>query len=201
MHPIIYDVPKAPPTELLDPVLTTDAGTGAKPWLVQLSPWPIWGQLVDWTADSQPDENKTHNCLPESMAECIKYVSGIELPADYIKDVEYGEAYIGDTTFDKAAWFLERYCESPCIAWSTQDNRRTLYHVWDALVHGYPCVGLFQYGGVAGGANHCMPYVYLTADTIKVSDPWSASLITWDYPTHDAWSLYAGLTVKRLRRL
>lgn len=203
----IYDNPPPPEPSPSPPVpapetpIIQDAGAGGPAWRVGLSPWPIYGQLADWTADAAPDENRANNCVPESIAMCIKYITGVELPADYIKDVEYGEGYQGYTSFSKASWFLSRFCEIPNGIWEAPHNAGALWHVWNALRQGHPCIGLFEYNGKSSGLRHVMPYIYLDAHTVKVVDPWRAEVLTWDYATHDRWSHYTGLTMTRKRHI
>lgn len=173
------------------------AGAGA--WSCSLYPFPVWGQNVDWTADGRPDENKAHNCLPESVAMCLKHLTGIELPADFIKDVEYGEGYTGDTDFNHAQSFLTRHCDTRSHQWSASGNSDTLWHVWNGLHRGFPVIGLFRYGGTPTGYPHCCPYIYLDATTVKVVDPWDAIIRSWTYDEHAAWSANYGLTLQRAR--
>lgn len=173
--------------------------TSSSKWKVGFPSWPDWGQNVDWTSDGQPDENAKNNCLPESLAECIKYITKVELSADLIKDIEYGEAYTGFTDFNHSTDFLKRYCELDSYQWSYDTNNQTLWEVWHALDKGFPIIGLFQYGGVPSGTHHCMPYVYLDEHTVTLSDPWIGMRRNFDYKTHEAWSLFAGLTIPRKR--
>lgn len=184
-------------TQLPSQIVTQMQQTAS--WKVGFSHWYDWGQNADWTSDGRPDENKADNCLMESLAECIKFLTHVELPADYIKDVLYGDGYTGFTYFRDAVRFLADYCDLPGYEWSHPTMGDTLWEVWNALKSGHPCIGLFQYGGISGGTPHCMPYLYLDTGKVIVSDPWTAQRRTFTYSEHNNWSLLAGMTIPHAR--
>ena len=74
-----------------------------------LPAFPVYHQLNDWTTDAdRDDENRWNNCGPECLAMAIRWFTGVELPADFIKDAVYGPAYIGYTHIDRLSQFARQ---------------------------------------------------------------------------------------------
>jgi hypothetical protein len=179
-----------------------------------LSPWPNWTQLNDWTADGRPDENRFNNCGPESVAECLKYLTGIELPADYIKDVMYGEAYTGYTNIPPIVDFLQKKCAVPCEVYSddlasamggrstgsTPAHTRLQPVVQQALDAGHPIIVLFFWKLEEPNSGHFCPIVACDEHGCTRSNVWNGQMETWSWDTFEQWQkLGSAIELKRLR--
>lgn len=78
---------EGPPSVEEQPV--TQRVTECEPDFNALRPWPWrWNQLADATIDGRPDENADLNCGPQSLAECVYYLTceRVEFKADEIHD-------------------------------------------------------------------------------------------------------------------
>lgn len=159
-----------------------------KPWHLELNPWPYWGQLVDWTADAQPDENRSNNCGPESLAMCLKYLTGVELPSDYVKDVEYGEGFVGYTDTTHLERFLLRYANTHSRTIQVGSMRELLYAEWRHLLGGRPAIGLFSFSRPGAADGHFRPVVGMDMHSVYTADPWTAKRRREGYAEHWAWS-------------
>ena len=146
-----------------------------------LSPWPNWSQLDDWTADGGPDENRLNNCGPESAAECLKYLTGVELPADFIKDAMYGEAYTGYTDVGHLVDFLQRRCEVPCEIHSGDGNSKLQPVVQQAIDAGHPIVVLYYWKLEQPNSGHFCPVIAYDQNGCTRANVWNRQLETWDW--------------------
>lgn len=59
--------------------------------------FPMRDQLHEkaHTKDGKADENKSYNCVPESIVSCVEFWTGKVVAADDIKDIAYGQGHIG----------------------------------------------------------------------------------------------------------
>jgi hypothetical protein len=179
-----------------------------------LTPWPNWSQLYDWTADGRPDENRLNNCGPESVADCLKYLTGIELPADYIKDVMYGEAYTGYTFIPPIVDFLQKKCEVPCAVYSdnlasamggrstgsTGAHARLQPVVQQALEVGHPIIVLFFWKLEEPESGHFSPIVACDEYGCTRANVWNGQMETWSWDTFEHWQkLGSAIELQRVR--
>jgi hypothetical protein len=171
------------------------------PWKIELTPWPYWSQLHDWTADGQQDENRIYDCGPECVAMVLKYLTGVELPADYIKDVMKGEGYVGYTSVDDLRGFLQRYCETPCEVITVSSQQQLLWHEWRYLVRGRPLIGLFSFSAPGAADGHFRAVMGMDPWTMVTADPWTGSRRVESHGEHWAWSKSCLLGIQRHRAL
>jgi hypothetical protein len=153
----------------------------------QLTPWWNWNQLNDWTADGLPDKNRLYNCGPESVAECLKYLTGVELPADYIKDVMYGEGYVGETDVPHMVSFLQDRCQVPCEVHSGDANTLLQPLVRQAIDDGNPIIVLFFFTLNDPSSGHFSPVVAYDETGCTRSNTWNGLQETWDWATFEKW--------------
>lgn len=169
-----------------------------------LHPWPFYSQLDDWTTDIDGvDENKTKNCGPECLAMCLKWATGVELPADFIKDAMKGAGYVGVTTLADLAAFLTRRCEVPSDLTGPGDATTLLRPVVEgAITQGYPVIVLFSGNGVdlAETVGHFMVVVGVDEAGAVCADPWGGKMRSLDWATFERLQrLGQALVVKRRR--
>ncbi len=153
----------------------------------QLTPWWNWNQLNDWTADGLPDKNRLYNCGPESVAECLKYLTGVELPADYVKDVMYGEGYVGETDVPHMVSFLQDRCQVPCEVHSGNANTLLQPVVRKAIDNGNPIIVLFFFTLNDPSSGHFSPVVAYDETGCTRSNTWNGLQETWDWATFEKW--------------
>lgn len=167
----------------------------------ELTPWHYWSQLTDWVWRGGIDNNKSMNCLPESISMSLKYITDVELPAAYIKDVEYGTDYTGYTYFDAAQHFLRHYCGIATeVIWAESQDQYT-YHVWDYICHGF-CICDDRYFTAPGSTDrHIMPVVGIKQDVIVHADPWQGIPIFQSYADSWNWSTGWLLGIRRKRHV
>ena len=163
-----------------------------------LSPWPNWSQLDDWTADGGPDENRLNNCGPESAAECLKYLTGVELPADFIKDAMYGEAYTGYTDVGHLVDFLQRRCEVPVRFTAEMPIRscsRSCSRPSMPRIRSWCCITGSLSSPTAATSVRSSPTIK-TAAPVPTSG--TAKLETWDWATFEKWQKFGiAIVLKR----
>jgi hypothetical protein len=165
-----------------------------------LTPWPNWSQMNDWTADGRPDENRFNNCGPEAVADCLKYLTGIELPADYIKDVMYGEAYTGYTDIPPIVDFLQRLCEVPCEVYRGDVGPHLRPVVQQALDAGHPIIVLFFWKLEEPYSGHFCPIVACDEYGCTRANVWNGQMETWSWDHFEQWQkLGNAIELKRLR--
>jgi len=168
-------------------------------WSIALQPWPFWGQLTDWTADQEPDENRVNNCGPESIAMCLKYLTGIEMPADFIKDKILGQNATGYTTVDQLTQYLFPYCETHTTVRTFDNMNDYLWYEWYYLHQGAPLIGLYYFSAPGANDGHWRPVVGMTPTTVITADPWTGQARTEDYTTHWQWSKGLLIGIDRTR--
>jgi hypothetical protein len=171
------------------------------PWHIELHPWPFWSQLHDWTFDGRPDINKYNDCGPESVAMCLKYLTGVELPAEYIKDVMKGSGYVGYTSVEDLAGFLSRYCECPTEILRPGDRHHLAHYEWQYLSKGRPLIGLFSFSAPGAADGHFRAVIGRTASTAITADPWSGRRRVETLAEHWAWSKGVLIGLERRRRV
>ncbi len=145
---------------------------------ILLEPWPNWNQRYDWSPDPirLPDTNRLNNCGPEVVAETVKYLTGVELPAVYIKDVMYSQDFQGYTDFSHLARFFAS-ADMPAALTMTPDPWLALRIIKAAAAHGHPTISLFyettNYGGaVEGEGGHFCATVGASDWSVTRSNPW-----------------------------
>lgn len=105
---------------------------------MNLSPFPVWNQLNDWTVDPDgTDENKYDNCGPECVAMCLKYITGVELSADFLKDRVYGQGYKGYTFVRDWIKFLVDQCEITTVQLTAEHKQNDFI---EYLSLGFPLI-------------------------------------------------------------
>jgi len=174
------------------------------PWNVLLKPWPFWSQLHDWTTDPQGDVNAQNNCGPESVAMCLRFLTGVSLPAAFVKDVLYGESYVGYTDVPDLEKFFETYCETPATTILTTSAANQAWWEWKFLRQGKPLIGLFYgyqdaQGALQGG--HFRAVIGQTRDSVTTADPWTGAARVETVAEHWTWSKGLLIGVDRIRRL
>jgi len=184
-----------------DPFLEPASGGGGS-WKCVLDPWPYWSQLSDWTEDAdQTDENATQNCGPSSIAMCLKHLTGVEQPADFIKDVILGEGAVGNTTAWQLANYLKTYCNIPTDVFSCGSRDNFEWRIWDGICHGRPQIWLRYFGYVGDSYWHWCPINYADQAGIGEADPWTGSSRKFSYADAWQWGGGSGLTLLNLRRV
>lgn len=182
-----------------DSGLSVGAGGVAPSWSLHLQPYPLWGQNVDWTWQGGPDVNHTDNCLPESVAMALMYLREVELPAAFVKDVEYGQDYTGYTDLMHAADFLLRVGHMGSKQHYAATAKEWQYLMWRALDKGHPFLGVYAFSKPGANDGHCRGTVYMDASTIRTADPWTAMLRVESYADNWAWSQGWALEVEAVR--
>ncbi len=163
----------------------------------ELAPWNYWNQLDDWTADGRADENRANNCGWECVAMVAKYVTGVEMPADYLKDRVYGESYTGYAYAWDMASALGRWAEIPARAhWQGPTELPQL--IRRSIDDGRPIILLVRFQPQATQTHWIVAVGYDDASVI-VADPWGGQRreIAWGDLT-GVW--YRGWVVEVLRR-
>ncbi len=156
------------------------------PWHIELEPWPFYSQLNDWSADGN-DDNASYNCGPESVAMCVAYLTGVTLPASFIKDTLYGEDYVGDTTTNGNADFLSRYTGTPTEIFSCPTMENLLWTEWSYLKKGWPLIGLFYFDS-PGVGGHFRAVIGQSEHYCITADPWTGERRVEGHREHWAWS-------------
>jgi hypothetical protein len=173
-----------------------------RPWNIELKPWPFWSQLGDWTAaDGQPDENAQNDCGPECVAMALKYLTGIEMPADYIKDVMYGEGYTGYTDVAHLERFFNQLTETRVVIMLAYTQAHLLWLEWTYLKRGWPLIGLFSFSAPGAPDGHFRAVIGQNANQAITADPWTARRRTESHASHWAWSKGLLIGIQRTRRL
>jgi len=176
-----------------DPFEDPAGGGGA--WKCVLDPWPFYSQLDDWTVDpDKTDENASYNCGPESVAMCVKYCTGVEQPADYIKDIILGQGAVGVTSAKQLTDYLKQYCNiNSDTVWCASQNNFT-WNLWDAICSGKPAIWLRAFDYVGSNTLHWCPIYYIDQGAIKEADPWTGNSRWFNYA--DAWAWAEGTVIK-----
>jgi hypothetical protein len=171
------------------------------PEMTQLANFPLYNQLDDWTTDADGvDENRWNNCGPECVAMCVRHITGVELPADYVKDVMYGQPYVGYTFIPKLVDFLERRCSIPCDTYA--GNAQTVLRpvVTAALDQGYPVIALiFLDRQKLTGGHFVVAYGY--SDThVRLANPLGGFIEDVAWPEFERIQSYAQAVVLKRSR-
>lgn len=153
-----------------------------------LRPWPKFNQLKDWTTDvDQSDENAENNCGPESVAMCLKYLTGVELPADFIKDVMYSPTYTGYSFDDKLSEFMEKRCAIPVKVHSGDARTRLQPIVEGAIDAGFPIIVLYFWEIKKPESGHWAPVIAYDEEGCTRLNPWGGAAETWSWAKFEAW--------------
>lgn len=142
--------------------------------VVELAPWPYtFNQLNDWTADGQPDENAQMDCGPESLCQIIKHLTDVELPADFVKDTEKSQGYVGYTTFDDHITFMRRYVNTAAGYLDTSDADTARQHIMAWLPAGTPALVLLYWDRKARTGGHFVVATgYFRDGGLVLANPW-----------------------------
>jgi hypothetical protein len=132
---------------------------------IALTPWPTaWTQLNDPTWDGMPDENAALDCGPESVSAALYYLTGVNIPADSIKDATYGQGYTGYTDFGHMQSFLQERCTIPSgLLLATPVV--LAQHIRSWLDSGHPAVVLFWSDIARRSGGHFSPVFAYTSDS------------------------------------
>ena len=200
-HTVPASVPGSPlqPGPVPSPDPSPSLLGGGTGWRVHLPGWPLWGQNVDWTWQGATDVNRAENCIPEEVAAAIMYLRHVELPASFVKDVEYGESYTGYTDFEHAMDFLKRVGHVASHVALSDTAEQWHWYMWDALRRGKPYLGLYYFTANPFSGGHCRATIYMDASTIITADPWTASTRTEDYATNWAWAKGGAIVIDAVR--
>jgi len=172
------------------------------PWSIELKPWPFYSQLADWRANL-PDPNAANNCGPECVAMVMKFLTGVELPANVIKDAIYGEGYVGYSNVPDLEAYLRNYCETDAATILTRSARNQAWWEWRYLKQGKPLIGLFWSTMVngRGQGGHFRAVIGQTPHTVITADPWTGTRRVETIEEHWQWSKGLLIGVDRVRRL
>jgi len=170
------------------------------PWSIELKPWPFYSQLDDWKANLS-DQNARNNCGPESVAMCLKFLTGVELPADLIKDAIYGEGYVGYTNVPDLEAYLRNYCETEAATILTTSAGNQAWGEWKYLKQGKPLIGLFSFSAPGANDGHFRAVIGQTRNTVTTADPWTGAKRVESIAEHWSWSKGLLIGIDRVRRL
>ena len=133
---------------------------------VTLNHVPLWSQQKDGdpTTGGQA-ANWANNCGPESLAVCVSFFSGVELWAEIVKDVLYGQSYTGYTDWDHLTRYLGEHCGCPAGVYTTTDADTALQHLRAYLDRGHIALALFYENVGAQTGGHYSPVYAYTADS------------------------------------
>lgn len=154
--------------------------------LGELTPWTYWDQLNDTTTDADGvDEGRLNNCGEECVAMVVKYVTGVELPADYIKDHIYGQSHTGYSFPTDLARWLSRYAEIPSVVVraSAFEMQRIINN--QCIDQGLPSILLIDFLQPDVGGHFVCPVAY-DEGGLYVADPWGGfrRFIAWtEFPS------------------
>jgi len=166
----------------------------------ELAPWPDWNQRTDGTGDGRVSENAANDCGPESAAECIKYITGVELQADYIKDAMYGEDYVGYSDVPHLCAFLNGRCAIPTESMAGDASTLLRPVVQKALSQGWPVIVLFFWDLSALSGGHFCPVVACDDQTMTRSNPWTGARERWSWLHFEMWQREGTAIVCRRQR-
>lgn len=166
-----------------------------------LNPWPLYNQLNDWTVDADGiDENRENNCGPESVAMCLKYLTGVELPADFIKDVVRGDGYKGYTFMTDLSGFLQRRCEVRCAVHTGDATTKLEATVKAALDQSYPIIVLFFWKLEQPESGHFAPVIGYDETGCTRANPWGGVLEKMTWAEFEQWQkMGACIVLERTR--
>ncbi len=155
--------------------------------MTMLNPWPLYNQMNDWTVDADGvDENKENNCGPESVAMCLKYLTGVELPADFIKDVLYGQDFTGYTFMNDLARFLQKRCDVRCDIRVGQDTDLKPV-LQSAIDKGFPIIVLFFFDRAKPESGHFAPVIGYDDKGATRANPWGGKLEYMLWADFESW--------------
>lgn len=147
-----------------------------------LKPWPAYNQRKGLAFDDdKKSENADNNCGPTSVAMCLKYLTGVEIPADFIKDVMYGPEYLGYTYDNELRAFLEKRCDIPCEAHSGTSKTLLRPTVEAAIDAGYPIIVLYFWKLDTYEGGHWAPVIAYDEAGCTRQDPWTGLADTWSW--------------------
>jgi hypothetical protein len=180
-------------------------------WSKTLNPYWYYNQRTDWTADSRPDENRFNNCLSESMAMTVKYITDLELPSDYIHDTMYPEGFIGYMDFGHAATWFRKYLGVIPSLHTVSSQKDLTWWVHHCVTKEIPTIGLYYFNkpmdvDAKGNAlsGHFRTWVGCggngnTTLHVVTGDPWTGLPRTETVEDHWNWSQNSFLVIPRKR--
>ena len=152
----------------------------------ELSPWPDWNQRTDPGDGGEVSQNAMNDCGPESVAEVVWHLTGVELEADYIKDVIKGEGYVGYTSVADLSGYLNTRAGVPTRAYAGDATTKLQPVVQAALSAGCPIIVLFFWDlnpasptYLTGG--HFCPVVACDDQVVTRSNPWTGQRESWSW--------------------
>lgn len=173
--------------------------TVMRPWSLELNPWPLWDQLRDPMPAGLPEDNAANDCGPESAAMALCHLTGVALPADYIKDAVRGYDYTGYLDITDLRTFFEGSTQTPCAIRIATSRSRLIWTEWRALMRGHPIIGLFSFSAPGANDGHFRPVIRLTPTSVTTADPWTGTERVESHALHFAWSKGVLLDILRHR--
>lgn len=141
--------------------------------------FPTLNQLHESTADGQPDENASWNCVAASIADGLGYLTGRAFDGDELKDAVYGQGYQGAQA---PARYVD-YCAEQGVQLVAYNGTpsQLVARIHDALAAGHPVVGTIpsQWGTPRdqqrpGYTTHVVCFCGDGPGMLRADNPWIA---------------------------
>ena len=165
-----------------------------------MTPWFNWSQLRDpfpWDV-----LNATYDCGPESVAECVAYLTGVQLEAEYIKGEMYNAQYVGYTDIVHLAGYLENKCAIPVQTYSGNAQTKLQPIVQKALSLYHPVIVLFFWDLQKLTGGHFCPVIACDEKVVTRSNPWTGATETWSWAHFEMFQqMGVALELKRKRSI
>lgn len=153
-----------------------------------VAPWKTWNQLDDWVVDRDGiDENKQNNCGMQCVAMAVWAMYGVELNSDYIKDLLYGDAYLGYTSCDKLAYYFRRYTMTPTDIYANVPFEVSRELIVDAVRLGQPVIALQYWRRDQPNSGHFVCVIRVDDNGLTVSNPYGGKIEHMDWYTFSLW--------------
>lgn len=166
-----------------------------------LTPWPLKDQLNDWTLDDGGmNPNAENNCGPASVAMCVKYLTGLDLPSDFIKDVLYGENFLGYTFMNHLANFMQERAATRCELHSGDAHTLLQPIVRRSIDQGFPVIVLYFWRLEEPQSGHFAPVIGYDEGGCTRANPWGGKLEYWGWPMFEEWQKLGNCIVIQRKR-
>jgi|SRR5579885_404375 len=147
---------------------------------MELPQFPFVNQLQSPTLDGRADENALYNCVPASIAACLRYTTGQLFEPDQLKDYAYGEAWANSGT---AASAFVPFCAVHGVKLFAVEHGSAAEAVADAhalLAQGLPVIFTQQddYSATPGMTHVCVWYRDAPG-ALTAMDPFGAKSLTY----------------------